>query len=197
VQRPKPFTGTHEAPMLPSRSFSFVTLVALGALTLVTASAVSAQGYGSRYGGYINDEEEVYGAPVPPRPIPDYRRGAVENYRRGAVETVVTTTRRVVTSRPADYEYGEPDDEVNVRRVIVPPPIRRAPPVDVITTGSVPPRPYYPRHPVYKAEPVYAPAPAWREEYIAARPPVPAQPVIIEERRVETTRRILAPAPLD
>jgi hypothetical protein len=169
--------------MLPSRSFSFVTFVALGAVTLIASTAASAQGYGSRYGAYVDDDEEVYGAPVPPRPIPDYRRGAVE--------TVVTTTRRVVTSRPADY------DEVNVRRVIVPPPIRRAPPVDVVTTGSVLPRPYYPRHPVYKAEPVYAPAPAWREEYIAARPRVPPPPVIIEERRVEATRRILAPSQLD
>ncbi len=175
--------------MLPSGSFSFVTFIALGAVTLITSSATLAQGYGSRYGGYVDDDEEVYGAPVPPRPIPDYRRGAVE--------TVVTTTRRVVTSRPADYEYGEPDDEVNVRRVIVPPPIRRAPPVDVVTTGSVLPRPYYPKHPVYKSDPVYAPAPGWREEYITTRPRVPAQPVIIEERRVETTRRILAPAPLD
>ncbi len=175
--------------MLPSRSFSFVTLVALGAFTLIASTVASAQGYGSRYGAYVDYDEEVYGAPVPPRPIPDYRRRAVE--------TVVTTTRRVVTSRPADYEYGEPDDEVNVRRVIVPPPIRRAPPVDVVTTGSVPPRPYHPRYPVYKSEPVYAPAPAWQEEYITARPRVPAPPVIIEERRVETTRRILAPAPLD
>jgi ABC-type Fe3+-hydroxamate transport system substrate-binding protein len=173
--------------MLPSRSFSFVTFVALGAVTLIASTAASAQGYGGRYGTYADDDE--YGAPMPPRPIPDYTH-------RG-VETVVTTTRRVVTSRPADYEYGEPDDEVNVRRVIVPPPIRRVPPVDVVTTGGVPPRPYYPRYPVYKSDPVYAPAPGWQEEYITARPRVPAPSVIIEERRVETTRRILTPAPLD
>jgi hypothetical protein len=174
--------------MFPSRSFSFVTFVALGAVTLIASTAASAQGYGGRYGGYVNyDDDDEYGAPVPPRPIPDYRRGAVE--------TVVTTTRRVVTSRPADYEYGEPDDEVNVRRVIVPPPIRRAPPVDVVTTGGVLPRLYDPRPPVYKSGSVYAPA--WRDEYIATRPRIPAPPVIIEERRVETTRRILAPAPLD
>jgi hypothetical protein len=170
--------------MLPSRSFSFVTFVALGAVTLIASTAASAQGYGGRYGGYVDyDDDDEYGAPVPPRPIPDYRRGAVE--------TVVTTTRRVVTSRPADYEYNEPDDEVNVRRVIVPPPIRRAPPVDVITTGSIQPRPYYSR------QPVYAPAPERRDEVVAVRPRIPSQPVIIEERRVETTRRILTPGLLD
>jgi len=161
-----------------------VTVIALGAIALTASSAAVAQGYGSRYGGYVNYDDDEYGAPVPPRPIPDFRRGAVE--------TVVTTTRRVVTSRPADYEYGDPDDDVTMRRVIAP-----AHPANVVTTGRVLPRPFYQRHPVYKSEPVYAPAPAWRDEVVAVRPRFSAQPVIIEERRVETTRRILAPAPLD
>ena len=84
-----------------------------------------------------------------------------------------------------------------MRHVIVPPPVRRAPPMDVVTTGSVLLRPYYPRHSVYKSEPVYAPAPAWRDEAVAVRPRITAPPVIIEERRIETTRRMLAPAPLN
>ncbi len=173
------------------RSYSLATIVALGAVALSATSAALAQGFTDRYGGYVDyDDEGEYGGLVPPRPIPDYGRSAVE--------TVVTTTRRVVTSRAADYELSEPDADIAVRRVIVSPPIRRSPPADVVvTTGSVPLRPYYPRPPVYKSEPVYAPAPVLREEFITARPRVPVQPVIIEERRVETMRRILAPAPLD
>ncbi|HEX2554998.1 MAG TPA: hypothetical protein VHL98_14960 [Microvirga sp.] len=177
--------------MLPVRS-RLVTLFAFGILALGASSAALAQGYGSRYAAPLDDDDDEdayeYAAPVPPRPIPDYRPGAVE--------TVVTTTRRVVTTRPA-YDDDAFERDVTVRRVIVPPPVRR-PPVDVVvTTGTVPPRAYGPRYPVYKSEPVYAPAPAWRHEVVAVRPRIPAPPVIIEERRVETTRRILAPAPLD
>ncbi len=178
--------------MPTSRSSSFVAILAFGAVALSLSSAAFAQGLGSRYGGYVDydEDEDEYAAPVPPRPVPDYRRGAVE--------TIVTTTRRVVTSRSADDEYDEPEAAVAVRRVIVPAPIRRAPPPDILVgAGGFPQGRLLSRPPVYKSEPVYAPAPAWREELVAPRPRPSVQPVIIEERRVETTRRILAPAPLD
>lgn len=178
------------------RSFLSVALAACGAVALSASSAALAQGFGSRYGGGVEYDVEAYGAPVPPRPIPDYRPQAVE--------TVVTTTRRVVIRRPADPLYGEPDAGIVERRVVLPAPVRRGLAAEVVvTTGSLPPRPHRPRYPVYASEPAYhAPAPAWREEAwreedIAARPRLAAPPIVIEERRVETTRRILAPGPLD
>ena len=112
-----------------------------------------------------------YSRPVPPRPIPNV-----------ATETVVTTTRRIVTAPPAYDGYGAPQTVVTTRRVLAPGP------AEVVTTGSFAP-PLPPRRIVKDV--VVAPAPV--EAVVTRR--VGPPPVVIEERRVETTRRIIGPPP--
>src|SRR3954469_4899509 len=77
------------------------------------------------YDGYYD-----YGRPVPPRPIPNV-----------ASETVVTTTRRVVTT-PSYDGFAPPQTIVTTRKVVMTGP---AGPVDVLTTGSYAPPPPPPR----------------------------------------------------
>jgi len=189
----QPLARHSEATMPTTSSLSHIALFALGLIALSAPPSAAAQGFSGSSGQVEYDDEKAYEVLLPPRPVPGY------GSRYGAVETTVTTTRRIVTTRPTDIDEDEPGTVVTTRRVIVPAPIRRPQPADVvITTGSVRPVPLLPPQPVYKSEPVYAPAPAWRRDSIAAqRPAASPQPVIIEERRVETTRRILAPAPLD
>ena len=120
------------------------------------------------YDGYYD-----YEAPVPPRPVP--------HYRGAPVETVVTTTRRFI-SQP-EYEAYAPETVVTTRRAVVRGPFY-AEPDGVVATGShaLPPR-RATRNVVFAPERIGAP------RYVA--PP----PVLIEERRVETIRRILRPVP--
>ena len=114
-----------------------------------------------------------YSRPVPPRPIPNV-----------ATETVVTTTRRIVTA-PAYDGYAPPQTVVTTRKVVTTSP---AAPLDIVPTGFAPPPP--PRR-IVKDVVV---APAFGEQVVTRRI-APAQPVMIEERRVETTRRIIGPSP--
>ena len=82
---------------------------------------------------------------------------------------------------------------VTTRRVIAPAPVFGGP-VDDIAVGGFRPVDYPPAplRRVLKSGPDYGPA-LVRERVIARNV---AEPVIIEERRVVTTRRILGPAPL-
>jgi hypothetical protein len=125
-----------------------------------------------------------YGVPLPPRAVPGY----------GATETVTVTTRRVV---PAPYAYGAPPAVVTTRRVVAPAPVLDED--DGIATGTL--EPAYPLRPrrVLKSGPDYGPvpvaAPLVRERVVVRRPA--AEPVVVEERRVVTTRRVLHPAPAE
>ena len=114
-----------------------------------------------------------YGHPVPPRPIPNV-----------VSETVVTTTRRVVTA--PDYDgYAPPQTVVTTRKVVTTAP---AGPIDVVAPGGfAPPAP--PRRIVRDV----GFAPAYGEPIV--RRVAPAPPVVVEERRVETTRRVIGPSP--
>jgi len=121
------------------------------------------------YDGYYD-----YETPVPPRPVP--------HYRGAPVETVVTTTRRFI-SQP-EYEAYAPETVVTTRRAVEPGPFYSEP-GGVVATGSLalPPR-RVTKNVVFAPERVVAP------RYVA-----PPASVLIEERRVETTRRILRPVP--
>jgi hypothetical protein len=121
------------------------------------------------YDGYYD-----YEPPVPPRPVP--------HYRDAPVETVVTTTRRFI-SQP-DYEAYAPETVVTTRRAVEPGPVYSEP-VGVVATGSLalPPR-------RVTKNVVFAP-----ERIVAPRHVAPPPSVLIEERRVVTTRRILRPVP--
>ena len=100
---------------------------------------------------------------------------------------MVTTTR--IYAQPA--VYAEPRTVVTTRRVIAPAPVFGGP-VDDIAVGGFRPVDYPPAplRRVLKSGPDYGPA-LVRERVIARSV---AEPVIIEERRVVTTRRILGPA---
>ncbi|HEX8164913.1 MAG TPA: hypothetical protein VF601_03900 [Beijerinckiaceae bacterium] len=129
------------------------------------------------------------GIPLPPRPVPGY----------GATETVVTTTRRVVAPAPYGYGYGYgyggPPAVVTTRRVVAPAPAFEED--DGIATGPLGSAYPLPPRRVLKSGPDYGPvpvaAPLVRERVVVRR----AEPVVIEERRVVTTRRILHPAPAE
>ena len=175
--------------MTPARSTLFTALTA----TILAGgfSPVAAQGYppynGARYDGYDEDR------PIPPRPIPQVRYG----YSRHApTETVVTTTRRVVTS--PDYDEALRTVVTTTRRVGAPAPFEDA-------FDDEAPEPLPPPRRISKSEPPYVVLPPRRvvATEVDVPPPVrvisrrlpPAGPsVIIEERRVETTRRIIRPA---
>src|SRR6187551_1536278 len=151
---------------------------ALVATTIAAAAPAAAQDFlplaTAPYGAYADDD-----APIPPRRVGGY----------GAGETVVTTTR--IYAQPA--VYAEPRTVVTTRRVIAPAPVFGGP-VDDIAVGGFRPVDYPPAplRRVLKSGPDYGPA-LVRERVIARSV---AAPVIIEERRVVTTRRILGPAPL-
>lgn len=156
--------------------------LAVAALAIAAGSA-AAQEFGYRANGTLGSYDGYYDydAPLPPRRVP---------HVNGATETVITTTRRIVT-QPGYEPYGAPQAVVTTRRVIAPAPVY-AEPREVVVTGTVaPPWPLPPRRIV--KDTVIAPVPA--ERVVTRR--LAAPPVVIEERRVETTRRIIGPAPLD
>jgi hypothetical protein len=157
----------------------------LACTTLATATAATAQDWRplGAYDGYYD-----YDRPIPPRPVPGYGPGVTQT---------IVTTRRIITAPEPYGAYGAPGAVVTTRRVIAPRPVLTDPD-DVLETGSIaapvypPPSPYYRR--VVKDGPLLAPA--YRPDaVVVTRRAAPAAPVIIEERRVETTRRILRPAP--
>jgi len=153
-------------------------LFALLACTIIATPAAAQDYYGPRaIGGY--DGYYDYDRPVPPRPVPGYQVGTTRT---------VVTTRRII-SGPSSYGgYDEPETVVTTRRVIASRPVIED---DIDVTGSVlpPPSPY---RRVVKDGPVVAPGfrPA---DVVVTRRVAPAAPVIIEERRVETIRRVLRP----
>jgi len=152
---------------------------ALVATAIAAAAPAAAQDFlplaAAPYGAYADDD-----APIPPRRVGGY----------GAGETVVTTT-RIYAPPPA--VYAEPRTVVTTRRVIAPAPVFGGA-VDDIAVGGFRPVDYPPAplRRVLKSGPDYSPA-LVRERVITRSV---AEPVIIEERRVVTTRRILGPAPL-
>ena len=127
------------------------------------------------YGAYADDD-----APIPPQRVGGY----------GVGETVVTTT-RIYAPPPA--VYPQPRTVVTTQRVIAPAPVFGGPADDIAVGGFGPVD--YPPAPVrriLKSGPDFGPA-LVRERVISRGF---AEPVIVEERRVVTTRRILGPAPL-
>jgi hypothetical protein len=151
----------------------FACLAAVNVFALVIPAGAQ-EYFGPRgalgsYDGYYD-----YEAPVPPRPVP--------HYRGAQVETVVTTTRRII-SQP-EYEAYAPETVVTTRRALEPAPVYSEP-VGVLATGSL----AHPPRRVTKNV-VFAP-----ERIVAPRYVAPPPPVLIEERRVETTRRILRAVP--
>jgi hypothetical protein len=151
----------------------FALIACVAACAAGPAAAQFAPPPGS-YDGYYE-----YEAPVPPRPVGGY------GYR--PAETVVTTTTRRIVRREAVDDFV-PAPRVVTRRVLAP----VAEPFDDVTTGSIAPPPV---RRVVKSEGFVGPVPAVRGEFIATRRVVAPAPVIVEERRVETTRRILRPTP--
>ena len=153
------------------------------ACTAFAAVPAAAQDWGAplaigAYDGYYD-----YDRPIPPRPVP--------GYGIGTTRTVVVTTRRVVAV-PAYGAYGEPETVITTRRVLAPRPVLDE---EVDVTGSVPPPPS-PYRRVLKNETIVGPG-FHPHGVVVTRRVAPAAPVIIEERRVETTRRILRPAPAE
>jgi hypothetical protein len=124
----------------------------------------------------------------------------VPGYDFGGRETVVTTTRRIVVAPPAyeyDGYYGAPRTVVTTRRVVAPAPLPEESD-EAAATGFRPAAYPLPPRRVLKSGPDYGPAPAvgappWRERVVVTRRS--PEPVVIEERRVVTTRRVLGPAP--
>ena len=143
------------------------------ASVLVLAAPTVAQEYAlprvaaGSYDGYYE-----YDPPVPPRPIP--------RYTGGQIETVVTTTRRIVTQ--PQYEPYENDVVVTKRQIVGRTPVYSEP---VLVSAPLPPR-------RVSKDVVFAPI---SEHSVVPQRSDPRPPVIIEERRVETTRRIIRPAP--
>jgi len=173
--------GAALAAFAPWRNPMRTTLAAaLLAATVAAATPAGAQDFlplaAGAYGAYADDD-----APIPPRRVGGY----------GASETVVTTTRRIYT--PPPVVYAEPPTIVTTRRVIAPAPVFEGP-VDDIAVGGVRPvdYPFAPPGRVLKSGPDYGPA-LVRERVISRGF---AEPVIAEESRVVTTRRVLGPARL-
>jgi hypothetical protein len=169
-------------------------LAILLAAVAAAASPAAAQDFGRPppVGPYGYDDP-----PIPPRPVPGYG---------GATETVTVTTRRIVAAPYGGYgagyggpygAYGAPQAVVTTRRVVAPAPVPEEWD-DGIATGSLRPAAYpLPPRRVLKSGPDYGPspvaAPFVRERVVVRR----AEPVVVEERRVVTTRRILHPAPAE
>ena len=148
-------------------------------LTVAVAALAGASGAAAQ--DVISGFNDGYGEyPIPPRPVP--------RVAPGPTEIVVTTTRRIVTE-PSYDGYGPPQTVVTTRRVV-----RTGPaPVDVVPTGGFgPPLPPVPPRRIVK-DVVFTPPPV--EAVVVPRRFAPAQPVVIEERRGETTRRIIGPSP--
>jgi hypothetical protein len=145
--------------------------------TIIAAPAAAQDYYGApgAYDRYNNGYDRL----VPPLPVPGYSVGTTQS---------VVTTRRIIGSPPPYVGYGDPDTVVTTRRVVAPRPILEEGDLDV---GSVLPAPSPYRRSVRDVTvvaPGYPPA-----NVIVAPRFAPAAPVIIEERRVETIRRVLRP----
>jgi hypothetical protein len=168
-------------------------LILLAATAAAAAAPAAAQDFGRPLplGTYADPYDDV---PIPPRPVP--------GYRAGEREVVVTTTRRIVAAPPAyEYGYDAPRTVVTTRRVVAPAPVFEEP-EDAVATGSLRPVAYPPAPPrrVLKSGSDFGPpfvgAPLVRERVVETRRVQP-EPVVVEERRVVTTRRILHPAPAE
>jgi hypothetical protein len=131
------------------------------------------RGMPGAYDGYYD-----YDPPVPPRPVP--------HHAGTHVETVVTTTRRIV-SKP-DYSAYAPPTVVTTRRLEPMPAYSH--PVGLVTTGRARHIPSLPPRRITK-DVVFAPS---LEGVGEPQRLAPAPQVVIEERRVETIRRIIRPA---
>jgi hypothetical protein len=162
--------------MKPTLAYAFL------ACTMLAAPAAAQDYYGAplaigAYDGYYD-----YDRPVPPRPVPGYGVGTTRT---------VVTTRRIISAPPAygGHGYGEPETVVTTRRVVAPRPVIDEDDVQVTRSVLPPPSPY---RRVLKNETIVGPGfrPAG---VVVTRRVAPAAPVIIEERRVETTRRVLRP----
>jgi len=94
------------------------------------------------------------------------------------------TTRRILGSPSGYVGYG-PDTVVTTRRVVAPRPVLEE---DDLEVGSMAPSPYRRIRDTPVVAPGFPPA-----NVIVAPRVGPAAPVIIEERRVETIRRVIRP----
>ena len=165
------------------RTLPFCSVAAALCVTAVSlpSTPASAQGFGPQVGVY--DDLDI---PVPPRPVP--------GFRPGATETVVTTTRRIVAAPPA-YDVAPAQTVVTTRRVVRPARVIEAVEDDFVTGTVARPLPPVPVRRVLKSEPVASGPVLVGERIVTARPVAPApRPVVVEERRVETTRRVIRPA---
>ena len=141
-------------------------------LCTILATPAAAQDYYGSPGAY--DGYNGYDRLVPPLPVPGYPVSTTHS---------VVTTRRILGSPPGYVGYGDPDTVVTTRRVVAPRPILEEDDLDV---GSMAPSPYRRIRDTTLVVPGLPPA-------IVAPRVAPAAPVIIEERRVETIRRVIRP----
>ena len=148
-----------------TRQIAYLAAASVFVMTAPTAAQEYALPRGT-YDGYYE-----YDPPIPPRPIP--------RYTGGPIETVVTTTRRIV-SQPQYEPYGN-DLVVTKRQFVGQPPVYSEP---VLVGAPLPPR-------RVSKDVVFAPI----SEHSVVPQRYDPRPLIIEERRVETTRRIIRPAP--
>ena len=140
--------------------------------TLIATPAAAQDYYGSpRAGAY--DGYNGYDRLVPPLPVPGYPVSTTQS---------VVTTRRILGSPPGYVGYGGPDTVVTTRRVVAPRPILEEDGLDV---DSMSPSPYR----RIRDTTVVAPS----ANAIVAPRVAPAAPIIIEERRAETIRRVIRP----
>jgi len=142
--------------------------------TLIATPAAAQDYYGSpRAGAY--DGYNGYDRLVPPLPVPGYPASTTQS---------VVTTRRILGSPSGYVGYG-PDTVVTTRRVVAPRPVLEE---DDLEVGSMAPSPYRRIRDTPVVAPGFPPA-----NVIVAPRVGPAAPVIIEERRVETIRRVIRP----
>jgi hypothetical protein len=140
--------------------------------TIIATPLAAQDYYGLPRGNGAYDGYNDYDRLVPPLPVPGYPVATTQT---------VVTTRRIIGSSLGYGGYGDPDTVVTTRRVVAPDPMLEG--NDILTTPS----PY--RRVVRGAvAPGFLPARA-----IVAPQIAPAAPVIIEERRVETIRRVIRP----
>jgi hypothetical protein len=162
-------TGALEALMKP-------ILSAFLLCTVIATPAAAQDYYGSPrtpgvYG--YNDYDRL----VPPLPVPGYSFGTTQS---------VVTTRRIIGSSLPYVRYGDPDALVTTRHVAAPRPILEEDDVDL---GSILPAPW-PYRRVVRDATVVAPGFLPAHTIVAPRLTLGA-PVVIEERRVETIRRVI------
>ena len=144
--------------------------------TIIATPAAAQDYYGSPRAPGAYDGYNGYDRLVPPLPVPGYPVSTTQS---------VVTTRRILGSPPGYVGYGEPDTVVTTRRVVAPRPILEEDDLDV---GSISPSPYRRIRDMTVVAPGFPPAHA-----IVAPRVAPAAPIIIEERRVETIRRVIRP----